>query len=158
MAEHVWSVLCHKGCQDKETNQVSLLEVTEKLTIETREDLPDSSAEQERPSDNALVRMPLELVSWWYRSDVNQPETAQARITVMAPDGEKIGESELELPLESTKSFRMISKMAGFPLRALADPGTVWFIVEQKHEESWTTVAKVPLEIEIRQAKPSAKK
>ncbi len=57
MAEHVWSVICRKGVQDKETNIISLHEVTEKITAR----LPAGVGIKEEGAGAPVTRVRLRL-------------------------------------------------------------------------------------------------
>ena len=143
MAEHVWSVLCRKGVQDRETNLISLLEVPEKITARGMLDL-----EEEIAAGRTLLPVQLELVSWWVRSDFRQEEESAGRFLMIAPDHQEVG--RLDFPIDLTGSHtgrRTIAKVTRLPI----DKGTglFWSVVELQRGEGWTAVARIPLELEI---------
>ncbi len=140
MAEHVWSVLCHKGCLDKYTNQVSLLDVIETLAITLLEPLPEKLP----------VNFPLQLqlVSFWTRSKTGVPEMARCRLHLAIPDGSKVKTTtELEIDLKQAARSRTFFRMNALPYHG---PGLYSFVVEQYNEatKKWKRVARIPLEIQ----------
>ena len=138
MAEHIWSVLCYKGCIDKFTEQISLLEVVEALTV------PYGSSPAELMETGLDVS--LQLVSLWMRSGIEIPEVAYSRLSLQVPDGSIAERDELEVDLRKRPRIRTFFKMAALPFRGI---GLYTLIIEQRDgaNDCWKQVAGIPLEI-----------
>ncbi len=150
MADHVWSVLCRKGVQDKETNIISLHEVTERVTAK----VPDGVGfEEEIDAGRVLFPVQLEVVSWWVRSE-GPPKKIEGRLLMVAPDGEEISGLKFDIDLTGKhKSRRTIAKLPGIP--ANHGGGRFWFIIQSRDgDESWSTETRIPLMFEIDAAQP----
>ncbi|MCP3963576.1 MAG: hypothetical protein GY719_37545 [bacterium] len=154
MAEHIWSVLCYKGVEDKSTNQISLLEVIEKVVLQA--DFLESAL-RNAPEGAKRLLMPLQvqLVSWWRRSDRDQvEEPTRARLAIIDVDGEEFSNNEMALPMDEHHRYRTIVKIPAMPIDR--GSGTMWFTVSLQDGEEWAVVASLPLEVEISNPAPPA--
>lgn len=134
MAEHLWSVLCHKASIDRDSNVVSLLEVAESFEIGG---IPKDA--------KVVVPLNLELVSFWTRSKPEERETATSRYWLVEPDGTRFSGGESTIDLTTGGRSRTIVRMNGLPLTG---PGVYTFNVDLKGPDGrWMEVAKIPLEV-----------
>ena len=78
MIDHVWTILCSRAVIDRDTNNMSLLEVIEQLT------LGDASPPVE---GEGLAPIQLELVTLWTRRRDDESESGRARIRFYRPSG-----------------------------------------------------------------------
>jgi hypothetical protein len=142
MALHIWSILCHKALVDKDTNQVSLLDVIESLNIEV-------TVEPGQPVGEATFAIPasLQLATFWTRSDPNTPEKSLAKVTFYSPSQAADGSSLFELDLLNFTNTRSIIKIPGI---SVAENGRYWFMVELERSNQWFEVARIPLDISIK--------
>ncbi len=152
MAKHVWSVLCYKGAIHERTNQISLLDVIEQITIVPQEKLPEELKA-------VPLKVNMELVSLWIRSDLSVPESLSCRVRLVAPEGSKHYAKVLQLDLKNYVRGRSTIQFDDIPFYG---PGLYNFIVEQRHTanskaQKWRIAARVPLEIQIGQARVIAK-
>lgn len=150
MARHVWSVLCDRAIVDRETGQVSMLNVVEKFIIH------DESLErfEERVGDATGVAHRLHLVSWWVRSNYERPEVANVRLRWRFSSGKGIEHPPLEVSLEQTNSARTLLRMQGVPWRGV---GRYWLDVQlaaPRKRGGWQTVAEIPLEVVFQEDGP----
>jgi hypothetical protein len=145
MAEHIWSVLCYKGCIDKFTDQISLLDVVECLPV------PFARSPSEPMKEDLDVQ--LQLVSLWTRSQLEIPEVTYSRLSLLTSDGVVAECDELEVDLQNRTRIRTFFKMTALPFRGF---GLYAFIVE-RHDgirDRWKEVARVPLEIRNEPMRP----
>ena len=141
MIDHVWSVLCSKTVTDKESNNVSLFNVTEQLNVE----------EDKFPS---TVAIELEIASLWARARLEEPASGYARIRLLSADGsEDIKAQEYYLDLTEHRRLRTRTHLQGIPVKSL---GVLHFQIEMRSDtsEEWKTMARIPLEISIREGGP----
>ena len=136
MVEHVWTVLCTKSTIDSESNNISLVEVLEQLSV------GDPGGPKE-----GIVPLPVELVTLWSRKNYDQPVAGRGRTSFVRPSG-VIPESIQEHPIDLrvSKRLRHRQKFAGIPVR---EAGLHLFRVELFDEATaqWLLVASIPLEI-----------
>lgn len=142
MAEHRWSILCHRGIVDKYTNLLSILEVTDEITLDPVEGpLPE----------NAALPVDLHLVSMWVRSEPARPEKIWSAIKIIGPHGEEFAAGQpLEGDLERHPRTRLVFRLQAIPFYGA---GTYWFDIcaaptlggAQAH------VARVPFMIKMKE-------
>src|SRR5215813_10249081 len=142
MAEHRWSILCHRGCIDRYSNILSLLDVTDELEIQLKADtLPE----------NPLLPTKLQLISMWRRTEPERPEKAWLGITIVAPNEETFFTGELtEVDLESYLRARLLLEIPTLPYRG---GGTYWFCVgvtSNPEGDSLVIADRVPLEVKVK--------
>jgi hypothetical protein len=148
MAEHIWSVLCSKHLIEPQTNLMSLFEVVEKITIVGGEErLAHSHAEGKR---GFLFPVQMEVVTYWLRSNLSEPESSEGRVIVKSPEGEVVLSQEFMIDLQHEEGgYRHIVTYGVFPLSSF---GTHWFVVEQRRSSKakvpkWSREARIPLEM-----------
>ncbi len=137
MAIHVWTILCSKSSLDRESNNISLFDVTEQINIHYSGVLP--------PIPITLQRE-LELVSLWMRSEMAISERPAARVTISGPNNLRIQGPEVAVDLESAARSRSILKLGGIPV---GGDGNHFLVMELRNAagEQWQEVARIPLEV-----------
>ena len=135
MIEHVWSVLCSHSVIDRESNNISLFEVIEKIS-----GIAPVNAE-------GVVPIQLELVSLWSRENLEEPESGEARIIFLAPDGTEIGSPiPYAVDMSEYARTRHRSRINGIPIRG---SGKYTFQTEIRKNDDSEPVSRVSLEIAI---------
>jgi hypothetical protein len=148
MARHVWSVLCSKSIEDKATNNLTLFEVLEQVTLNALPGAdPLAQVEQSRAQGKTpLVPIPFELVTLFARSNIFASEAAHCRVRLFAPSGEELGEPEARaMDLHRFQRYRGRAQFDALPFAGF---GRYEFAVELNSGDSgWQQVAKVPLDV-----------
>lgn len=141
---HVWSVLCTKSTIDRETNNISLFEVVERIEIHAPRGIS-------RPFGFPFHG---DLVTLWAREDQLQPERGQMRASLMSPAGDTLADFNAEVDLESGNRSRNIAHLEGLKVA-----GSGWHELVIRHRRSsgdaWHEVARIPLEVEVVEAADS---
>ena len=134
MIEHIWSDICERSLLDKDTNLLSLINIFEELTI------------HDKISPEKIVRGPIEVVSLWVRSDVENPEKGFSKYSFISPSGEILNEKEVPLDLTKYERVRNRVQFISFPL---PEAGIYYFQVDHKKDDNddWVTVANVPMKV-----------
>lgn len=145
MAKHVWTVLCRSSVVDRETNILSLLDITEHMNMEGSADLFEEAKQKESPA----VPVEFQLISFWIRSDLSVPETKLLRVYLVAPDAWQSPPVQASINLEGTYlRFRHRLNIGALPLRG---PGLyTWCVQLNTHGDSWETVAEIPITVAIK--------
>jgi hypothetical protein len=139
--EHIWSVLCRLSIVDQQRNNVSLIEIMERLLFR--------GEEVEIPEDQvAGLPYPVELVSLWSRSDPDTPEVSRARVLVYSPEGQSLNTEGHEYSVDLTQ-YQRFRAMGRFDVLPFVGNGFYRFVVQKFDEDShsWVDVASIPLEI-----------
>jgi len=135
MIDHVWTVLCSHAVIDRDSNNVSLLDVVEQINIE------------EEPSPEGGITFPLDLMTLWARADLDRPARRRGRVTFVSPSG-TTNDGPWEFEVDLSEHPRNRTKGS---IRALhvSESGRHVFQVELQGENGteWHQVAAIPLEI-----------
>ena len=148
MADHIWTVLCDKHLVDPRLETISLIDVVESINVPDLGRLLEEALSAGKRG--ALVKTPMLLVSWWFRSDPSET-TLHVRFSIASPTGEHLFMQAVGLSWTKDQNHRRIFvNLDGIPVQK---PGRSWFIVEQQVKTKkgdklrWTVVARIPLEI-----------
>lgn len=139
---HVWSVLCSSSTIDRDSNNISLNEVTEQLNIPA-EEMPDDLPE------DAGIPVQLELVTLWSRSDLEEEDEGEARLVLDTPEGNQIEGEPVAVDLREFRRFRTRQGFNGLPYDG---PGLYEFRIQARRgpDQEWEERAWIPLEVRIR--------
>ena len=143
--KNIWSVLCQNAIIDKDTNNVSLLNVVEEVHIPT-EPPPESIV----GTSKASMSPSFELVTLWRRSDPEVPEKGSARVRVVLP-GKKV-HILATFEVDLTKFLRVRNRLHIYGIPRGGE-GIYKFVVERKQgTKGWSREAEVPLGVTMRTA------
>jgi hypothetical protein len=139
MIRHVWSVLCSKSTIDRETNNISLIEVLEQLEVTVR---------SMGPTPPPGVPLTAELVTLWAREDPSRPTSGRGRSRLLDPQDNELGAFEYEIDLDTAPRHRSQGRIQGLRLA-----GNGWYNWEVAFRlgdtDPWTIVSRVPVEISV---------
>ena len=142
MLEHIWSVLCARSIIDSETNNVSIQDVVEQITINAE------------PIENGFLPFPLELITLWGRKESDKPAKGTERVTFVTPSGKSEVVSEAEIDLSSVERHRHRVRFPGLPV---SEAGKYYFKVEMKNgSNEWKLASAVPLKVIFQPAETRA--
>lgn len=143
--KHIWTVLCQRSTIDKYSNNISLSDVLEQLTVSA------SLLHEQQPTGGtpvgALV-FHFELVSLWSRANEAQPALGHARVVILSPSGGITEPQPIQVDLREYERMRTRQRFGGLPVR---EAGQFIFRVEYRDdgESTWREVAAVPLKVII---------
>lgn len=136
----VWSVFCSSSAIDRDTNQVSLFDVIEKISGQ----LPDSL-----PEEGRVLPIPLhcQLVSLWERRTLGVPCSEETQVRLAAPSGQTVLSSKHQVDLTQFERRRLRFNLAGFPY---VGNGRYRFIIEWLPSGAEPVqVGDVPVEVQV---------
>jgi hypothetical protein len=135
MIRHVWTVPCRVSLIDRDSNNVSLVEVVEEVVIG-----PPPAAGNNRMPIPAI----FDVVSLWSRQDLAVGATGFGQLSFVSPTGERLAEMTFDIDLRMAQRTRSMGKFFGLPAK---QPGLYHFVVEYRGEPTaqWQEVARVPL-------------
>jgi hypothetical protein len=134
MIDHVWTVVCTNAVIDQLSNNVSLHNIIEQVTI------------RGEPKSDGALDMPLYIMTLWTRSDFEVPAQGHARVAILSPSGVVGDPFEYEIDWSANKRQRV---RLALPRTPIHEPGHHAFIVEFRNEgeTEWRQVAASPLEV-----------
>ncbi len=143
---HVWSVLCQKSVIDTETNNLSLYDILEELNI-------DIEFKGNEPRSIDLVNVPFkyEVVSLWENNGKqNSLDGAEIDVDFINPEGKILKEFKNILEVPKLKArMRTRLKIDGI---GVSGEGAYMFNIKikEKGQNTYKTVAKLPLTVKIK--------
>jgi hypothetical protein len=139
----MWTILCGKVTIDSQTNNVSLIDITEEITLAVD---PEHDITQPLPLP-ALVPISLDLVSVFQRNDKATPERAVARATFVRPNGESYAPVPYDIDLTTAARGRCVIHAHGLPV---VEAGDHFFRVEiETTPGQFLEVATVHVEVKF---------
>ena len=102
--DHVWSILCANAVVDSESNNLSLFNILEQLTVAPDAQLP------------ATILVFFELVTLWSRTDLEQPGTGWSQVRVLEPQGKSAPLGKTPIDLTQFRRFRNRFGIQGFTI------------------------------------------
>lgn len=145
MAKNPWTVPCTRSILDRDTGQISLIDVAESLTAHATED-EFLRLLEEKP--NGIAPVGLEVVSYWVRDDVEEPERATGRVQILGPDDAVCMSGEFEIDLTAHRNLKVRLNVGAFPVaRGL---GMYRLETQLKSEgDEWIVTSSMPLEFKL---------
>lgn len=136
MINHIWSVLCRNAVIDIDTNNVSIHDILEQITINAM------------PLENGVLPFQFELITLWGRAESGRPTTGKSKVTLVAPSKKIKPVLVFEIDLSKAELFRQRVK---FPGLAAGEGGIYHFVVElAENDNKWRQVAAIPLKISFK--------
>lgn len=140
---HIWTVVCRNVLEDKNTGNMGLVDLVERLTI-------SAELSDERPFSVSFAA-PLHIVSNWWKIDEDDESNDVIRIRFISPEKTELVNSEQRLEFENAAKLRTSGQVGSLPYTV---NGIYEFEVAYKKYEDWEIVAQIPLEIVHEQPEP----
>ena len=138
MINHIWTILCSRSIVDQETQNISLLDVLEQVTI------PYQLFSQGK---GLVLPINFEVVTFWGRQHPKMAHQGTARLLLQSPSGQILNEHQYLVDLSQYERTRTRARVSSLMIH---EPGRHIFIVEfKKNEREWTRVAEVPLQVTL---------
>jgi hypothetical protein len=135
MIEHIWTILCSRSIIDSETNNVSIQDVIEQISINAQ------------PTENGFLPFPLELITLWGRKESDEAVQGMERISFVTPSGKETIISEARIDLTKAERHRHRVRFPGLPLD---QAGRYYFRVDFKENgEEYRDMAAIPLAVQF---------
>ena len=142
----VWAILCKNTIVNRDTNNMTLVEVVEEINVVAE---PPEESTADEPGFSTVLD--IHLVTLWTRTDPSVPEKGQARFTVLTPKGRTVSSSELEIDLTEGPRLRADGHLleSSFPF---SNDGIYLFKIEAKATETqWEEMYELPLWVRIQE-------
>lgn len=142
MIKHAWTVLCRKSLIDKETNNLSINDVFERLQVNLKQEAVKNGTSFNIPID-------YEIVSLLYRDTKGKKEDVNLRIDFRDPANERITKLDVSIRLKPEHlRMRYRSRIRRLSLKG---GGIYTFLISIKQGDSkYKKVAELPLEVLIK--------
>ncbi len=140
---HVWSVICTSSSVDQATNNVSLYNILEQLTV-PKEIL---NKMKEKSIAEIILNINFEIVNFWIKKIKDENISAEEQIEIIDPQGKTLGIQKFPLKIPANKQrSRFILSMNGFKMTI---PGDYVFQISVRDSESndFIKVASLPVQV-----------
>lgn len=147
LLKHVWSVACSNAVIDSQSNNISLFNTLEKLTINVKES--DLERVKKEGTEGIVFPISFEVVSRFTRGDTGVAQAFDYRLSLLNPTGKPVVNSEQKIAIEKhIKNMRVRTNIQVLPVSIAGD---YILVVEFKDvaESRFDKVAELPLEIVI---------
>jgi hypothetical protein len=134
MIDHVWSIICSNSIIDKDSNNISINNVFERLEIFTT------------PVEGGVLPIHMEFITSWIRHEVAESETGNSRIRFVSPSNKMLTTNELRIDLSKSERTRNRLVFNGLPL---GESGRYHFLVDLQIDNEWQQVASIPLSVKF---------
>lgn len=135
MIDHAWTVVCTHAVVDRYSNNASLLDVVEQISIKAE------------PNPEGSLPISLDVMTLWTRADLDVPSRGHGRVTFLSPLGRvNDGPFEFDIDLSEHRRNRTRGQLGALHI---AESGRHIFRVELQNEgeTEWHQVAAIPLEV-----------
>lgn len=135
----ILAALCHKAVIDRESNQLSLIDIIDRIQFRIRG----------TPSFPAGIPFRGDAVAVWQRDEGEAPTRAYTRVRILGPDRAPLGEFISEVDLESADRTRAVGHFDGF---RIAGTGRhyIEFAGRTAAQSEFTVGNEVSVDIEVR--------
>lgn len=144
MIKHIWSILCRKSIVDSETNNISINDVFEQLSV-------DLKAKKDDADKVKIINIPIEfeVVSMWVKNDKTNFK-GNLNVEILNPKGVVV--KNFEQPLEMPETMKRLRSRLRIMGMVVEEPGDYIFKVNVKEDgqKLYKAVAELPLEINLK--------
>lgn len=145
----IWAVLCQSSAVDGESNNLSLFNIIEEVTI-------TAPPPQEGREIGQLGALPMvsELVILWSRSDQSVGEHGLGRLRIMLPEGKEPDDPTYKpqvtpFDVNMTQHLRLRHRLRFMGLPIVGE-GIYLFVIDGKSQDGdWEKMFEVPLRVVI---------
>jgi len=141
--KYVWSILASSSSVDKQTNNVSLYNLLEELTL-----LKSEVAQKQKEAKGAFlpVVFPFQLVTLWERAETGVID-AQAKIQLVDPGGKTLTDALYNFKIEAQQERnRFIANFNAFPF---TQEGVYEFKTLLKKGDEFVQVGSVGFKVKL---------
>jgi len=152
MVKHIWSVLCQKSLTDKDSNNISIIDVFERLTVTLGDDFLKQIHEKNAQKPYAFPQ-PFEMVNLWHFDSSTPERVADARLELIDPSGKVLSTFDYEAKIDVNQPRLRIN--VKIPVVSVTIGGTYWYRVLARSigEAKYAEVAMIPLEVVVNMPK-----
>ncbi len=143
---HIWSIVCSKSLLDKDSNNVSLINTIEKITLPISE--VEMRGATERKSEGFLFQFEFEVVSRLMRK-IKGPIAFDYRVILLSPSGKKLIVSERRLAMDpDIKNLRVRTNFGTLPIEKSGDC-ILEISIKDVEEQRYEVVSEIPVEVAL---------
>lgn len=140
MIRHLWSIFCALSVTDGQTQNVSLINVLERLQI--------TVTDKGKAEGRLVVPMPCEVVTLWEREEPEVATEGAARVEIVDSHGQTLGNAEVRVDLTQFLRCRSRTAFNAFPVTDSGRYHIKTTLIEAPGEET-TVVNEYPFDVTV---------
>lgn len=147
--KHVWSVLCRRVVIDNHSNNLSLFDVFEQISLTVKKTGATDGGPNQSPDKLISVPFDYTLVSLWTKANSDKPAKANVKLELLDPNNKQLNEETFKIEIvDGSKRLRNTIQIQNL---VLTKSGIYNFRVSVKNadDEKYTAVANLPLEVNM---------
>ncbi len=139
----LWALLCETVIIDQQTNRASIIGVIDEINVPAPP--PEEPSET---GESPITAANMRLIALWSRSNHAVPESSQARVRIVAPNGDEWRSEEHRVDLTDAPLARAIGHITGLP--PLARDGMHLLRLEsQMSDATWREEFELPMRVHV---------
>jgi hypothetical protein len=152
VAKLVWAVFCQTAIVDRATNNVSVINQLDTLSMQRP---PQSVGVVAKNAAGRKVRtlaaFPCTVVTVWERDKPTISESSELAVDFLGPKREPVGTFRASVDLRKTRRARLMANVPGIPL---VGEGTYRFVLKCRHGVKWRRVGELTFQLSYTDAPP----
>lgn len=143
-----WALICQTSIIDRDTNNISLINVVEEVMVLANPPVP-LLTEGQVPEETLPTL--FEVVALWARSDMKVPESGEGRMRLVDPDNNTVlTSSPYPVDLTTFLRTRIRTRLPGLPYRGTPLPEGIYrFVIEERQTDEWVPKYEVYLRVVV---------
>ena len=146
MAEHRWTLLCRKAVLDQESDDVTLVDVVDRVRVTT--DIAGSF-------DGQRIVGSSDLISVVVRSDQKIPEDLEAKVVVVYPDMSTLEGPNFRFDLTSSSGTRVIIRSQHIYVKS-DGKHSMLILARPSEDVDWAEISRYSYEVQFESSEQSA--
>ena len=132
-----WVIPCLTSSVDRFLNTLTITHMLEQIQVQA--ETPDPSTEAP-----VFINPGLHVVGFWSRTNVDMPETFEARCSLVSPRKRILVTQQLTIDLSTMKRVRHITRFGVLPY---VGPGDYTFVISAQIGQRWRKMGRATLEV-----------
>jgi hypothetical protein len=146
--EHIWSVMSQKSIVDMNTNNLSILDILERINVVL------NSSDKFNDKNPATIPFLFEVISYWRKSDAvgNKEINGESKICIYSPTKHQLSDFSIKFQIPKDKKFyRTIIKFNAFKITEEGEYRVE--ILQKVNNGEHIVVANLPVFVELKSIK-----
>jgi hypothetical protein len=124
------TIIAQSFAVDRTSNALSIFNILEAINLPAEDPPPERSP--------TALPIPFSVIQFWSRGEATQPEKAETRVRIVAPNGTQLAVVPIAVDLETAPRVRTMLNAAAFPY---AGVGEYRFESELRVGDEWKPIS-----------------
>ncbi len=144
--EHLWSILCASSAIDFETNNVTISNIIEDLSV-----VNQGTNDNKEVAEGILVPVNFQIVSLWRKVSGDSATSADVRLEFVDPSGKILNSNEFKLDIPEDK--KRMRQRVNIPVLQITSSGEYFYKISYREDSKgeFKHIYSIPLMINSKQ-------